>query len=267
MERLFFRLMRTTLTSMKKAAAHPLAREVHFHVTLLALRVLAYCTGSTERAKWQLKDEILSAALAWFSHPPQWSYGSNKLQVKAEVHLMNDVLAALQHTANIGAKPTMPLQSLQPKQELLVYLLNSEVVRLGVWINPLGEAGSSGLGINKSIVNDTTISPLLKVAWMESASLAVQIALRSQSRTIQNEVRWQLVNYPEKALDEPEALQLLLGSTLPGDVSSQLKVSIVAVVFLALLVLTAYSISCTGLPSTQSHRRPISYLHTATTRS
>lgn len=222
-ERLFVRLIRTTLGSMIKTAPHPLAREAHFQIVLLGLRILANCTGSTERAKWQLKDQILSAGLAWFSHPPMWSFGSNKLQIKAEVHIINDVLSALQTTAATGARATMPLQSLQPKQELLTYLLHSEIARLSVWISPLGESGTQSW--SRSNASDVTIIPLIKVAWSESASLAVQLALRSHSQRVQAEVRWQLVTFPEKALDESDALQILLGSSMPGDISHQLKVS------------------------------------------
>lgn len=207
---------------MKKSAAHPLAREVHFHVILMSLRILAYSTGSGERTKWQLKDQILSAGLAWFSHTPRWSFGSNKLQIKAEVQLMDDVLTALQFTSAIGTKPTLHCQSLQSKQELLTYLLVSEVTRLGVWIAPLGESTSPAA---KPSVAENVISPLLKTAWMEDASLAVQIAIRSHSPRIQGEVRKFLVNCPEKALGEPEALPLLLPGNLPADLSFQLKVS------------------------------------------
>lgn len=215
--------MRITLTAMRRAAAHPLAREIHFHIVLLALRILAFCTGSTEGSRWQLKDQILSAGLAWFSHPPRWSFGSNKLQVKAEVQLMTDVLAALQFTTVIGAKSTSPLQSLQPKQELLAHLVTSEITRLGVWISPLADSGSH-FGLGKSGVSDALITPLLKIAWAENASLAVHLALASHSQRVQSEVRSKLLKSPQLALDEPEALQLMLGNTLPGDVSFQLKV-------------------------------------------
>lgn len=263
-ERLFARLVRITLGSMVKIAPHPLARETHFHVVLLGLRVLAFCTGSTERAKWQLKDQILTAALAWFSHAPMWSYGSNKLQVKAEVQLVNDVLAALQSTTSIGTRGMGPMQSLRPKQELLAYLLSSETTRLGVWISPLGE--STSYSWLKANTNEATLTPLLKTAWEESASLAVQLAIRSHSQRVQNDVRWQLVNFPERALDEPEALQLLLGSNLPGDVSHQLKVS-VHCNSTDLLCLTMNSSSSTGLPPILSLPRLISCPPTEITHS
>jgi hypothetical protein len=35
-----------------------------------------------------------------------------------------------------------------------------------------------------------------------------------------------VLNFPHKVLDEPDALEILLGSQLPGDVSFQLKVCI-----------------------------------------
>jgi phosphatidylinositol 4-kinase len=68
------------------------------------------------------------------------------------------------------------------------------------------------------------MSALLKTAWMESPALAIQLVHRFQSPRIAEDVRWLLLNFPEKAIGEPDALELLLGSSLPADVSFQLKV-------------------------------------------
>ncbi len=65
---------------------------------------------------------------------------------------------------------------------------------------------------------------MLSVAWAEHASLAVQLAARFQSLRLTNDVRRLLLLHPDEALDEPDALQILLGPALPGDVNSQLKV-------------------------------------------
>lgn len=220
-ERIFFRMTRITLAAIRRGAAHPLTREVHFHVVLLALRVLTYCTGSTGKAHWELKDQILSAGLAWFSFPPRWSYGGNKLQIRAEVQLMSDVMAAMQGITSIGVRSLSSMASLQPKQELFSHLLSSEITRLSVWLAPLQDS----IHHSKPAVAEAVIAPLIKVAWAESPKLAVQLAFRYPSALVQSQVRWHLVNSPEKALDEPDALQLLLGSALPGDISFQLKVS------------------------------------------
>lgn len=64
----------------------------------------------------------------------------------------------------------------------------------------------------------------MKTAWAESPGLAVQLVTRFQSTKLSNDVRWRLVNSPDKASGEPDALQILLGPVLPEDVSFQLKV-------------------------------------------
>jgi phosphatidylinositol 4-kinase len=138
-ERIYHRLMRVTLAAMSRSGSHPLTREVHFHIVLLALRILSHGTGYDEQARWELKDQILSASLRWFSFPAKWSYGGNKLQVKAEVQLLADVVSAVQNITPIGRKMLPSMQSLQAKQDLLTHLLQNEMTRLNVWLSPLGQ--------------------------------------------------------------------------------------------------------------------------------
>lgn len=64
----------------------------------------------------------------------------------------------------------------------------------------------------------------LKTAWLENPAIAVHLVKRFQSHRLNTEVRWQVLNFPHKVLDEPDALEILLGNQLPGDVSFQLKV-------------------------------------------
>jgi len=67
----------------------------------------------------------------------------------------------------------------------------------------------------------------LKTAWAENPAIAVHLAQRFNSPNVTFELRWFLLNFPEKVLDEPDALEMLLGSSLPNDVSFQLKVLLV----------------------------------------
>ena len=69
------------------------------------------------------------------------------------------------------------------------------------------------------------LSAVCKTAWAEHPGLAIQLNTRFQSQKLANDVRLLLLNYPEKAIGEPDALQILLGDTMPTDVSFQLKVS------------------------------------------
>jgi phosphatidylinositol 4-kinase len=68
----------------------------------------------------------------------------------------------------------------------------------------------------------------LKTAWAENPAIAVHLVKRFQSPRLASEVRFQVLNFPQKVLDQPDALEILLGSQLPSDVSFQLKVCILA---------------------------------------
>jgi hypothetical protein len=90
-------------------------------------------------AQWRLKDRILSAALSWVSFAPRWSFGGNRLQLKAEMGVLADVLAALRDVKDIGARTVRAMHSFQPKEDLLNVLLENEQARLKVWLFPLGD--------------------------------------------------------------------------------------------------------------------------------
>jgi phosphatidylinositol 4-kinase len=168
-----------------------------------------------------LKDRILSAALSWFNFAPCWSFGGNRLQLKAETRLLADVSEALHNVRMIGDKATPLMKSLQAKESLLHVLIDSEQQRLAVWLYPLTEPRETYSSGAKP--TDATLLGLLRTAWTESPSLAIQLIARFPSPRLQNEVRWLLLNFPDKAIAEPEAVQVLLGETLPSDVSFQLK--------------------------------------------
>lgn len=225
-ERVYGRLMRITMLAMKHTVVQPLAREAHFQIVLLALRVLRYSVHLTPASQWRLKDSILSAGLTWFARPPQWSFGSNRLQLKAELKIMYDVIGLLREVSAVGAKPSRALASLQQKQELLQLFLSQETGRLGVWTSPLGQLTHDSTSVvpNTSPVKDAAFSPLLKTAWEEDPRIAVQLATRfPTSARLMSEVRALILREPEKVIHEPDALYVLFGSSLPSDVKTQLK--------------------------------------------
>ncbi|KAI7278455.1 phosphatidylinositol 3 [Hortaea werneckii] len=217
-ESIYARLMRTTMLNMKHTVASPLAREVHFQIVLLALKILKSFTTLELPTKWRLKDAILSAGLAWFAMSPRWSFGSNRLQVKAEVKILHDVTSTLQTLANVGARSSGSLASLQSKQGLLVQLIQQEIGRLTVWITPLLQESRG------SDAKDANFFGLLDTAWQEDPRIAVQLAARFPSSSrLHQDIRKHLMRQPERAVHEPDALYLMLGSSLPSDVKAQLK--------------------------------------------
>lgn len=70
----------------------------------------------------------------------------------------------------------------------------------------------------------TAVTAHLKTAWDEKPSLAVHLRKRFQNQRLDSEVRFLILNFPQRVLDEPDAIEILLGSQLPNDVNFQLKV-------------------------------------------
>jgi phosphatidylinositol 4-kinase len=138
-EKAFLKLLNVTLEGLKLSTGHPLARETRFQVVLFGLKVLRHCTTIDLPSRYRIKDQILSAALSWFGFAPRWSFGGNRLQLKAETRLLADVSAALRNVTMTAPNPTPVTKPLQAKEDLLQVLIENELVRLGVWLNPLDE--------------------------------------------------------------------------------------------------------------------------------
>ena len=72
-----------------------------------------------------------------FAYGNRWSFGGNRLQIKADIRLMTDVDTALHGVSAQFSQPTQSLTSLSLKQELLSILVENEQTRLLVWLFPL----------------------------------------------------------------------------------------------------------------------------------
>ncbi|KAI1338583.1 phosphatidylinositol 3 [Xylariaceae sp. FL0016] len=225
-QRVFLRMLDLTLDALKSSISHPMAREIRLRIIMFSLRVLKASSTAGNFAQWRLKDKILSAGLSWFKYAPKWSFGSNLLQLKTENHLIEDVRTGLKAVSHVAAQGSGNFRSLVQKELLLHTLLESEQARLGVWINPLHEDHRHRPAImtkHGQASLEVTLKPLIRVAWNESPSLAIELASRFSIPSVHSDVRWLLLNFPAKAVSDPEALPILLGSELPSDVRFQLK--------------------------------------------
>ena len=138
-EKAFIRLLNVTLDGLKHSTGHPLAREIRFQVVLFGLKIMKHVTALDFMSRCLLKDKILSAALTWFTFAPQWSFGGNRVQLKAETRLIADVSTALKNVQMSTQAPSPLMKIIQAKESLLQVLMETEAVRLNVWLYPLGE--------------------------------------------------------------------------------------------------------------------------------
>ncbi|RPA77257.1 hypothetical protein BJ508DRAFT_364570 [Ascobolus immersus RN42] len=213
-QRIFQKLVNVTLPAMAHASNHPLAREARFYFILIALQI-AHAGRYTlvEKLQVRLKERILSAALSWFANVPCWTFGGNRLQVKAEISILGLVAEQL--------KKGVTTAGIKRKEELLQILVQSELGRLTTWLLPLDQRKEIPGG-RRMMVEDQ-VANLLTVAWTESPALAIFLLRRFQSPRLESEVRTLLLKFPEKAVHIPQALPLLLTDRIPTDVSWQLK--------------------------------------------
>ncbi|KAK6354262.1 phosphatidylinositol-4- kinase [Orbilia blumenaviensis] len=221
--RVFLRLIRISLVGLKNASPHPLAREARFQFILFALQVLKYTPGIMPAVmQWKMKEEIFSAALSWFTYQPRWSYGGNRMQLRAEGLVMKEVALAIQSLSAVG---NSTVKSLELKQELLLLLLENEQARVSTWITPLEAPRKQAPvpGIVPRQVSDVTLVTLLQTAWNENPALAIQMIGRFPSKRYEAEVRKMMLAYPEKVVKIPEALYYILGDKLPLDVNFQMR--------------------------------------------
>ena len=154
---------------------------------------------------------------------------------------MADVNLALHASAQVASSHDGNLQALGVKEELLHILLESEQMRLVVWLYPLdherrhifsSHSGRAWPDVSTMMTYtpmDTDLAQLsvtaIRAAWVEHPSVAIQLANRFSSVQMQREVRALLLERPDEAIEEPDSLQILLGPSLPLDIGSRLKVS------------------------------------------
>lgn len=67
----------------------------------------------------------------------RWSIGGNRLQIKAETHILSDIQSHLDTLSKSTTALEGPLKSPKSKQDLLSVLISNEQTRLMVWLFPL----------------------------------------------------------------------------------------------------------------------------------
>jgi phosphatidylinositol 4-kinase len=237
------RLMIRSLAAYKKMSTHPLAREVRFSLLLFGFQVLA---SSRMEAVLELRfrDALYTAAFAWFAGRPQWSFGSDRIQVGAEIKLLQDFITAVSDDHIRGDHSTTSMHdraaawivpgstSLQDyisnhrqRVRLLQLLVESEINRLLVWSNPsnVRDRVFTQPGSLESQVSNEEWSKLVRTAWKIQPGVAVHMGERFKNANLSAEIGRLVRASPKSVLDVPEALCFFLGDKFDPSISPVLK--------------------------------------------
>ncbi|KAJ9109753.1 hypothetical protein QFC19_001983 [Naganishia cerealis] len=235
----FFRLLTRSFKAHKQMSSHPLAREVRFSLILLAFQLLGSSRMETD-FELKFRNEIFGAALSWFAVKPLWSFGSNRVQLGAEIKLLEEVFAAVEHDqirahhrlsslpdseGTSGASGQVSLRDYASRNaeriQLLRLLLENEISRLRVWMNvtsdPLRDIPSSLRSSVENTISDDAWRRMVRKAWNVDPAIAVHMGERFKISLVHSEITRLVKLAPRAVINVPEALQYMLGMELQRD--------------------------------------------------
>ncbi|PWN49925.1 hypothetical protein IE53DRAFT_331217 [Violaceomyces palustris] len=224
------RLIQRSGAATPLMSTHPLSREVRFSLIAFGFRLVqgSRLEGLVEH---QLRAALYDMAFAWFAASPQWSFGSNRLQIKAEMQLMAELLDLLKldkvkadhHLTSFppslsvirlpgGISVPQSIKSFDEKRTLLELLVENEYSRFSVWANPLsdGSRGNDYVGDLTKTMNDTLWAQTVGIAWRANPAVAVQMGVRFKIAAVLRELGRLVRIQPHKVVDVPSALKYVL---------------------------------------------------------
>ncbi|KAF8623467.1 hypothetical protein AX15_006251 [Amanita polypyramis BW_CC] len=212
-------------------STHALARETRFTFLSFGMETIksSYLDSSCENA---LRESLYAVAYSWFATRPQWTYGANLVQIKADVKVLSDFLPYLR-TGSMGNYAV--ISSLSPPQlasrrnyyrdrirdinTALRLLTENEIDRLLVWGNPTNDPkrDTDHPAIGERLQTETPWANIVRTVWNANPTAAVQLAERFKNVAVRNEVIKLVHSNALQVMDTPEALPFLLGDRIdPG---------------------------------------------------
>lgn len=209
-------------TQSKLMSRHPLSRELRFTILNTAFRLLK-SSSLDETSETLLRESTLHCALAWFDLRPQWCFGGNKLQLRSDIQCLN---MFLQNVKTDSKNQAYSNSTYNNKIKLLEVLLDNEISKLKVWLDPLNESDRGGY--LPTLMQGVTISEFewhrhVHTAWSHSSELLLGLANRFKSPTITREVKKLTRSYTNSFVDVPDSLEYLLNGGMQEISPSSLR--------------------------------------------
>lgn len=207
--KLFTRFVEVGLKNLHVASFHPFSRFVRFELIRFSFDVLNYHNKLGSRSVVYLTGLILDASLSWFKQRANYPFGSNNLKIKADYGLIKDVAKLMSHLS------TYKLDHLESKKIILMFFLDDEIAKMGVWLNPIKPVDTKGNYISNQISGNHIIK-----SYSYDPILAINLALRYKVKNLDELLQTLLLKNPLPAIFYPEAVQFFIGisggTSMPG---------------------------------------------------
>ncbi|PCH37888.1 atypical/PIKK/PI4K protein kinase [Wolfiporia cocos MD-104 SS10] len=231
------RLALASARAYRTCSTHPLAREARFSFLLFGFETLKSSHLDTF-CEHQLRSSLYRDAFSWFSVRPQWSYGSNRVQIDADIKLLSEFLNFLQTDAIKGYPGISSLSPAQAPSHVSQYvaslkdlniplrlLVENEIFRLTVWSNPANEPKRGAdhiMPIEKTMMDSSWISAVRKT-WEIDPAIAIYLVERFNHPAAETEVSRLVRSNTLDVLGVPEGIRFLVGDKLDQSVKRDLK--------------------------------------------
>ncbi|GAA5822607.1 hypothetical protein JCM11251_004314 [Rhodosporidiobolus azoricus] len=217
---------------------HPLSRELRFRIISFGFCILQ---GSRfeSATEFNFRTKLYDAILQWFSGTPRWSFGSNRIQLKSDLQAIDEVLvvvssdsAAIDHLTSTSEDRSSSLPGRiavsaardhhRLRQQLVKVLLNDEVDRLRLWINPLQDSKRGPL-MSGEIPPVEELKKLARFAWVRWPKVAVFLPDRFKAPLLAQEIARLVRGDPTAVQDCPDALAWFVDDGLTAEAKAKLR--------------------------------------------
>ncbi|GAA5990191.1 hypothetical protein JCM5350_001078, partial [Sporobolomyces pararoseus] len=255
------RLVNRCLDAVDSWTHHSLSRELRFRFLAFGFCVLQG-SEAENGAEFNFRHKLYNAAFDWFSVPPTWSFGTNRIQLKADLQAVEELAAIVESdlvsfssastSSSFTAINTLPrafeCPSLESedieadlaventgrtspsrakeehslRKELLEVLLRDEADRLKLWLNPAQDS-KRGPILSPSQPSPDRLVKLARFAWRRWSKVVVHLPARFKFPLLSNEVTERVRSDPLAVQDSPHALAFFIDEEIPDESRSKLR--------------------------------------------
>ncbi|GAA5911601.1 1-phosphatidylinositol 4-kinase STT4 [Sporobolomyces salmoneus] len=229
------RLVSRSLDNLESWTHHPLSRELRFRFLAFGFCVLQ---GSEMEsiAEFNFRTKLFNAAFDWFEVPPAWSFGTNRIQMKADLQAVEELtliiesdFVTLNETVTSSATSVTDRANFNRvkeehslKKELLITLMHDEADRLKLWLNPTQDS-KRGPILSSSSPSPDRLVKLARFAWKRWSKVVVHLPARFKFPLLSNEVTELVRADPLTVQDSPHALAFFIDDEIPSESRSKLR--------------------------------------------
>ncbi|GAA5868294.1 hypothetical protein JCM3774_000996 [Rhodotorula dairenensis] len=220
-------------------STHALSRELRLRFIAFGFCLLQG-TKLESATEYSLRFELYNAAFAWFAVKPTFTFGSNRIQLRADLQAIDELLGSVSsdisgfdaiatsfHDVALArlsrsASGSRQREQHQARQRLLVILLEDEADRLRLWLNPLSDP-KRGAVPGAEFHDVEELRRLSRFAWTRWPKVVVHLVERFKLTALTEEITRLVTTDPVRVQDCPEALGLFIGDNVSPGARKQLQ--------------------------------------------